>query len=146
MWLNADVLRGPGYSVVDPDPVDGARFFALCKERLAGYPLSPGWKTKSAPDATYTGDDVAAMVKALEEAGVADTELTFPVRANLASRSAAALATLLDSVPSSSLTIWSAIDDQVEADQVAALIKAVGKDRAFLDVPDALDKAIRIHM
>jgi hypothetical protein len=50
LWLNADVLPGPGFSAEEPGPVvDGDEFLRLCGAHFPNAVLSLGWTTKQPP-------------------------------------------------------------------------------------------------
>jgi hypothetical protein len=107
VWLNADVVQGPGGG---PVPFDAAQ----CLRQFSVLPtawLSLGWTT--GPCGAYTADHVAAMVSVLTEAFPNDaTErfVTFPVRHSLLQDDGAvsALRGLLAMSPLGrwSLTVW----------------------------------------
>ncbi|XP_008474004.1 uncharacterized protein LOC103511072 [Diaphorina citri] len=66
------------------------------------------------------------------------TPVTFPVRAVFATQSIELLQFLIDTSPlGSSLTIWMSTDsDKVCISKLKDLIRTIGKDRIFLDVPE----------
>ena len=74
VWLNADVLSGPGADSHPSgrDPVDPDRFLSLCSGREPGRTLSLGWTTLSArlqaeKGPAYTKESLDQMAKLLEK-------------------------------------------------------------------------------
>jgi len=109
IWLNADVLKGPGTHLA-PVPVD--RFLDAC-DQLPHATLSLGWTTGWSPFAKVVYDDahvneMVTLLEARREIQGFKRHVTFPVRASLVNSSWNALARLLRTVPDSSLTLWTA--------------------------------------
>ncbi|CAE8650459.1 unnamed protein product [Polarella glacialis] len=107
VWLNADVLPGPGlrsWSCAVP----AEAFLAAAAELCPGAHLSLGWKVNPVGwNDTYTEADCQAMAalcnKHLKEASGG---IVFAVAARVAGRDPNALAGLLRSVPNSQLLLW----------------------------------------
>lgn len=137
LWLNADVLPGPGCdqtgSVQQQPAIDAAAFLAQCQSHWPRAVLSLGWITRPPPphtdtdtqmaaptDAHYYSDaHVSAMVSLVSAAASASPsspfpQCTFPVRASLVrgSWSRATLQRLLAACPHSSLTVWTSREEQ----------------------------------
>ena len=117
IWLNADILRGPGAGSNSPIPAH--EFIDACSQ-LPNATLSIGWTTGWTPLASlaYGNDHVDEMLSLLVQRRlVMSTQqssdgtskvphITFPIRASLAKPSWAALNRLLKQIPNSSLTLW----------------------------------------
>lgn len=138
LWLNADVLAGPG---CDQPTIDAVPFLALCQSYWPRAVLSLGWTTRPPPvqphtqtaDAHYYSDeDVSAMVSLLSPSAATRSaspspsssspspfpQCTFPVRASLVRRSwsLGSLQRLLAACPHSSLTVWTSREEQQRPD------------------------------
>jgi len=66
--------------------------------------------------------------------------LTFPIRAGIAAavQSHDNIVWLLDQLPGSTLTLWGTFYDTVDVAGLARLIRLVGKERVYIDVPHGL--------
>ncbi len=150
LWLNADVLPGPGRTSDSlPNPVNPKLFLKLCSENFPTKTLSLGWTT-TADGGDYTAAHTDAMAALLKESGVlaSGIRVTFPVRAALIGKegTSATMQRLLDLKESYSLTIWSAATDVGSPPEIARFIKEIGTARVYLDVPAALKRSIREHL
>ncbi len=144
--LNADIVAGPG--TTDEAPVDPARFLSLCGRHQPGRILSLGWTTAmdstttSVPPNSYQDEHVRPMADLV--ASVKEANVTFPVRAAMAVvGSRRPLEWLLSAKPFSTLTVWSAKEDDVSGKELARFVEAVGRDRVYVDVPEQLDMDMR---
>ncbi|KAK7069768.1 hypothetical protein SK128_015090 [Halocaridina rubra] len=142
LWLNADILKGP---VGDTrDPVDADKFLTLCMEYFPQATLSVGWTTKYTTsddeDALYTKATVEEMVTTLEEKNVAQP-VTFPIRAAFVPRSLDNLDWLVETVPDSTITVWSSESDTVDIQALLALRSLIGHDAVYYDLPEDQKKA-----
>ncbi|KAI5710661.1 hypothetical protein M8J76_002417 [Diaphorina citri] len=136
LWLNADILKGPVNAPAVP--VDANQFLNTSVHHHQDAILSIGWTTSYPPEGKYTKDDhIEPMLKTLNRNKVL-TPVTFPVRAVFAAQSIELLQFLIDTSPlGSSLTIWMSTDsDKVCISKLKDLIRTIGKDRIFLDVPE----------
>lgn len=72
--------------------------------------------------------------------------VTYPVRAGLAANDIDAIKTLLKSTTftNATLTIWSSEGDSVDAAQLSKLIKEVGVDKVYVDVPKDLRSKLNL--
>lgn len=71
--------------------------------------------------------------------------VTYPVRAGLAANDIETVKALLNNTVSNNtvtLTIWSSEGDDVDAAQLSKLIKDVGVEKVYLDVPEKLKKEL----
>ncbi|XP_023289849.1 protein FAM151A isoform X2 [Orussus abietinus] len=148
LWINADILAGP-VNASKPDEL----FESFVKDTVQHFPtstLSPGWTTRygeayNITDGQYTEEHVKEMLKSLSEANVTQS-ITYPVRAGLAANNVTAMESLLKGSPlesNATLTIWSSAGDHVDKQKLSSLIKTIGVDKVYLDVPkevlDGLD-------
>ncbi|XP_071519735.1 protein FAM151B isoform X2 [Panulirus ornatus] len=142
LWLNADILKGPVEN--DDEPVDANQFLTWCAESFPQATLSVGWKTKftSADDSAgaYTEEMVKEMLGTLEANGIAQP-VTFPIRAAFVGRSLEPLEWLLDNVPDSTITVWSASSDDIDVHALVVLRDNIGPDSVYFDLPEDQQKA-----
>lgn len=139
LWLNADILHGPlNANNQTAVPVDPKRFFLGATQIPQGL-LSLGWTTRyesGKADGAYTAEHVNEMVKVLQENRV-NQSVTYPVRAYYAANSLKELQTLLTNTKANkpTLTIWSSDGDKIDPVKVSNVIKSVGVDKAYVDLP-----------
>nr|CAI5833248.1 unnamed protein product [Callosobruchus analis] len=136
LWINADILPGPINSTVKP--VHASRFFELVK-KLPNVVLSLGWTTHYGPGMVgkYKDSDIETMLHVINSNNVLN-EISFPVRAGLAAESLDELLRLLNAVKHSTLTLWSHENDNVNVNKLNNVIKEIGCDRIYIDVPESL--------
>lgn len=135
VWINADVLHGPGNSPVAP--VDADYFVSTVVKKFPTAMLSVGWTTFiNAQIEPYTHYDIGNMTDVLSRNSVIQP-VTFPVRAALAAQSGQLLANLVrSSIPGTSLTIYNSnSSDKVDMAALRSLIHDLGKDKVYLDLP-----------
>lgn len=72
--------------------------------------------------------------------------VTYPVRAGLVANNTEVIKTLLknSTFVNATLTIWSSEGDSVNAAQLSKLIKEVGVDKVYVDVPEDLRNKLDI--
>ncbi|KAL4710658.1 hypothetical protein ACJJTC_003294 [Scirpophaga incertulas] len=145
LWLNADILAGPVKAAAKP--VDADRFLQLAAAHRRAV-LSVGWTTHIGGNVTegeYSREDIGAMLRTIRENRVRQT-VTFAVRAAIASNSQPVLLDLVRETAylNSSITVWSAGEDRVEAGRLRALLLTVGLERTYLDVPPELAARLRL--
>lgn len=148
VFLNADILRGPVNATTEP--VDANAFLAQAK-LYPQFVLSVGWTTRygSEPKVTegrYTEDNVKEMIQALKGQQIAQP-ITYPVRAGLAANDTDAIKSLMkdsSSMKNVTLTVWSAEGDKVDAARLSGLIKDIGVEKVYVDVPDDLKKQLNL--
>jgi len=133
LWLNANVLRGPGDSKA---PVDADRFLSLCREHLPRATLSLGWTTTAAPG-QYSPANIVDLENLLEKFQPS-APITLPLRASMAAQSRAILVGYLSANLGTSLTIWSSKGDEVDVERLVMLIGEVGRYRVYVDVPQVV--------
>lgn len=83
------------------------------------------------------------MIKTIQENNVNQT-VTFPVRAVFAAESLETIKSLLTKISNSTLTIWSSEGDNVNVTNLRTLIKTVGLDKVYIDVPQDLEKQLHL--
>ncbi|CAH1972809.1 unnamed protein product [Acanthoscelides obtectus] len=136
LWINADILPGPINST--HEPLNAHRFLELAK-KLPNVVLSVGWTTNYGPSmfGKYKDTDIESMLHVIKTNNILN-EITFPVRAGLAAESLDELQRLLHTVKKSTLTLWSHQNDNVDVRKLNNLIKEIGCDRIYIDVPESL--------
>lgn len=149
MWINADILKGPVNSKVQP--VDADKFFTCAKE-LGNLTLSIGWTTEWGPNSkagNYSQAQVDAMIKAIEDNKINTTghPITFPVRAGIAAHSQVTLKHLYDHVSKTNrvtFTIWSSETDNVDVKHLQEFILSFGVNKVYVDVPKVLREKLNL--
>ncbi|XP_016837181.1 protein FAM151A isoform X2 [Nasonia vitripennis] len=144
LWLNADILKGPVNATDEPKPVDAAEFLKEAA-KLPQTLLSIGWTTRleettaNVTSGKYLTEQIDAMVKVIQDQKV-NQSVTYPVRACFAANDVEVLQKLLSSTKANNptLTIWSSEGDKVDAAKLSTVIKTVGLDKVFVDVPQTL--------
>ncbi len=133
IWLNADILRGPG-AVVDALGLNPHQFLQNCKI-LPHAALSLGWTTgfdhfslfNSKDDKLYEHCYVDAMLAICNDPSLVHPmqELTFPIRASLARESWHELERLVNlnsytnpNRPQPSITLWTGVEGVPENDLI----------------------------
>lgn len=153
LWLNADVLSGPGALT---SPLDAVQFIRHCIEFQPNAVLSLGWgSTLLSVTRQYTSAMVDEMVNLCttpsiprslkDDVGVthmlapyeAATHITFAVSFQYAMASVAELKDLLKRVPGSSLTLFSGVGSfGVTRQQRQESLRVFDPKRLFLDLKD----------
>jgi len=141
LWINADIIDGPGLNLISNKIVNADIFLALANKYAPMATVSPGFTT-SAFGYAYTLDQMNAMIESLitnNYFGV-DKSITFPIRAIYAAPSQRAIEYLLDSTDSlttginSTLTIWGTDDiTNEELEALKSFINYIGKHRTYVD-------------
>lgn len=141
LFLNADILPGP----VDAKtvPVDPTSFLDGAIKTFPDSVLSVGWTTRYGSEShitegQYTEEQIEKMVDTLTKNKVAQS-VTYPVRAGLAANDINVMKTLIDrssSFGNATLTIWSSQGDKVDTNKLSQLIKTIGIDKVYVDVPE----------
>ena len=143
LWLNADILKGPGSNSQSNPPVDPQEFITKCTSTYPTATLSLGWTTEWYEGITSRGY-TQSMVEEMESICRNTTQvITFPIRAIYVRRSWGPLEWLLDTSSRYTLTIWSAVDDDVQVEDLVWLTEQIDKRRLYMDLPPELDDAFR---
>lgn len=145
VWLNADILAGPvDADTTDTKPVEAREFLLGAAASLPESTLSIGWTTRYGSKfniikGSYTEEQTKKMIAAIAESNTKQS-ITYPVRAGLAANSITVLSNLLKetSANAPTLTIWSSENDTVDAAALSALVKEIGVDKVYIDVPEDL--------
>ncbi|KAI4501463.1 hypothetical protein M0802_003340 [Mischocyttarus mexicanus] len=140
LFLNADILPGPVNA--ETVPVDPTTFLSIAKSFPESI-LSVGWTTRygsefQITDGQYTDEHVQKMVETLSK-NMVNQSVTYPVRAGLAANNISSIKTLIDrssSFGNATLTIWSSQGDKVDTNKLSELIKTIGVDKVYIDVPE----------
>lgn len=143
LWLNADILSGPVNATTTP--VDATQFLAVAKQ-FKNSTLSIGWTTNygaNFPSSSYSKEQIDEMLATIRNNNVTQI-VTFPVRAGIAAESLDNIKVLLQNVSDSTLTIWSSEGDNVNVTNLRNLIKTVGLDNVYVDVPTDLESQLRL--
>ncbi|XP_031772285.1 protein FAM151B isoform X3 [Apis florea] len=147
VFLNADILEGPTNATATP--VDAKSFVGQAKA-YPEYTLSVGWTTNYTENGTentdrYTEQQIQRMISTLKEQKVAQP-VTYPVRAGLAANDASVIKKLMENsdIKNASLTVWSSERDKVDADKLSQLIREIGVEKVYVDVPDDLMAKLRL--
>lgn len=143
-WINADIYRGPLNS--ETNPVDALAFFKGVKD-LKGAILSTGWTTRWGPDfkeGKYTEQQVAEMVNGIKSNNITN-DITFPVRAGIASQSISELSHLYQSLNETnnvSFTLWSPESDFINIDKLREFIVHFGVEKVYVDLPSNISEML----
>lgn len=148
VFLNADILAGP-VKADAPDVLPNT--FVEAAKSYGNLTLSIGWTTKTvggnAANQTegYLEEHVKAVIDLLKDKKLSQP-ITYAVRANFAALSQPQMEKLVNSteVKHATLTIWSSEDDAVNATELSNLIKKVGVNNVYLDVPSKLKAQLKL--
>jgi hypothetical protein len=91
----------------------------------------------------YSTEHITKMLDTLKENGITQP-ITYPVRAGLAANDIEVVKNLLNNNTKATLTIWSSKGDSVDAAQLSKLIKDVGLDKVYVDVPEDLKNKLSL--
>lgn len=133
MWLNADVLPGPGGVA---SPLDPHKFLSALGPLSEGTVLSLGWTTgwtEGAENPGYSWEMVHAMEEICKSL---KCPVTFPVRAALMGQSAPQLLWLLQQSHRYSLTVWTGQNDIFKLDDLFLFRRQLQPMRVYYDLPD----------
>lgn len=139
LWLNADILSGPGTTSELSQPVDAEDFIHTCTQMFPSATLSLGWTTAWSKEIASEGY-TQSMADEMENICRNTTQvITFPLRAVYVKRSWEPLRGLLESSDRYTLTVWSSVGDEVDVQDLVWLIGQVDKMRLYMDLPPELD-------
>uniref|UniRef100_V9IDE0 Protein FAM151B n=1 Tax=Apis cerana TaxID=7461 RepID=V9IDE0_APICE len=152
VFLNADILEGPTNATATPvDP----KFFVTQAKTYPKYTLSVGWTTSYASSENntenidrYTEQQVQRMINTLKEQQVTQP-VTYPVRAGLAANDINVMKMLMENstgsgIKNATLTVWSSEGDKVNAEKLSQLIREIGVEKVYVDVPKELMDKLRL--
>lgn len=143
LWLNGNILTGPGANSKTNPPFDAKMFITTCTMAYPNATLSLGWTTEwysGIKNKSYTHDMVEKMEKICRNTSQI---ITFPIRAVYVRDSWGPLKWLLDSSKRYTLTIWSSVNDDVDVRDLMFLIKQIDKRRLYMDLPPDLNNALQ---
>ncbi|KAK0175227.1 hypothetical protein PV327_008993 [Microctonus hyperodae] len=149
VWLNADIINGPTKL---SSPVDANEFLSGAAENFPECTLSVGWTTSSHPILgnnsladNYSQQQIQEMIDTLSKNNITQ-RVTYPVRAAIAANSFSLWSELLKNTTKNhpTLTIWSSELDYVDAGKLSKLIRDIGVDKVYVDVPDKLWEKLNI--
>jgi hypothetical protein len=122
VWVNADVLPGPGKR--EPDQlIDAEELIRLVLAHCTPVPvLSLGWRVGLSPFDRYTQDDINCMLALLERTGLHrfDSQLVFAVWVRMVLRDPVPILSLLTRLSGAQLLVWSATGELPLSHQVSA--------------------------
>lgn len=135
MWINADVLSGPGGQA---RPLEPQAFLSALRILPTNTVLSLGWTTGWTADKESQGYSWD-MVYAMEEiCRTLEHPVTFPVRAALLAQSFSQLTWLLQQSDRYTLTVWTGQSDRVTLLDLLPYRKNFDISRIYYDLPDCL--------
>lgn len=96
----------------------------------------------------YTEQQIQRMINILKEQNVTQP-VTYPVRAGLAANDIKAMKMLMENstesgIKNATLTVWSGEGDKVNAEKLSQLIKEIGVENVYVDVPKELMDKLRL--
>ncbi|XP_077276580.1 protein FAM151B isoform X1 [Temnothorax americanus] len=148
VFLNADILSGPVNATTAP--LNAKDFLKGANDTIPEAVLSVGWTTRYGKESNitegrYTTEQLKKMVDTLKENRVTQP-VTYPVRAGLAANDIDGITALLKNTTfaNATLTIWSSEGDSVDAAQLSKLIREVGVDKVYVDVPKDLRSKLNL--
>jgi hypothetical protein len=134
VWLNADILPGPGY---DGSPLDAQKFLGMCIDFCPDCHLSLGWKVSVLDRHPYDSEHMETMSSMLTAHNL--TGVVFAACARLVSYDPSPLAALLEKFPQSQLLLWTGTGEpplqQARAEYLQGVFKENGlHERVGFDV------------
>lgn len=144
MWISADILFGP-ISIAGEHPVNASQFLEGAKSIENAW-LSLGWATIYGPYilGQYGDHNIVEVFDLLNQHNPKN-RITFSVRAGLAETSVTQMKTLVRKRKDYTLTIWSQDDDYVKVNVLRSLIRTIGVDRVFIDLPDSIKSQLNLN-
>ncbi|XP_056129517.1 protein FAM151B isoform X2 [Lampris incognitus] len=133
VWLNADILPGPGGTAAPLDPQAFLDAIGTCSSHAV---LSLGWTTGWTADTTnpaYSWDNICEME---EVCRTLKSPVTFPVRVALLAQSFCQLKWLLQKSDRYTLTVWTGQHDKFEVQDLLRYRQEFGKHKIYYDLPD----------
>ncbi|XP_036454717.1 protein FAM151B isoform X2 [Colossoma macropomum] len=131
VWINADILPGPGGHAT---PLDTQAFLQAVALRAEGDVLSLGWTTGWSPDTDNPGyswemvQQMEAVCRPLRQ------PVTFPVRAALLPQSFPQLQWLLQQSDRYTLTVWTGQSDMLNVEDLLPYRQNFNKSRIYYDL------------
>lgn len=141
MWLNADILRGPGGDMTI-QPVDAHKFLEQV-QKMHNVVLAIGWTTSWMPNSekSYKKENTNAMLEALKENMILDYKdlaFNFHVHAGYAIRSKEVLKDFYEEVKKTNpitYTVWADSKRGINAKELNKFIHSFGVENVYIDLP-----------
>ncbi|NXG02170.1 F151B protein, partial [Sakesphorus luctuosus] len=130
VWINADVLVGPGGSCV---ALDAQRFLSAVTSACPDVTLSLGWTTGWSCHQT-AGYEWPMVREMSELCRALPQPVTFPVRATLVPRSLSELRWLLQQSDRYTLTVWTGKEDMCSVEDLLCIRENFDKSRVYYDI------------
>lgn len=136
IFLNADVIPGPGYDVNTAlDGIQAEEFLELCKQHCPGALLSLSWKVKLPSCIPYASEHIEAMEQTVRQFELPPEQLVFAVNARVADMNVQPLQKILDTFPGSQMLFWTATGEPALSTRVRKRLEgAFAKGRIGFDV------------
>mmetsp|Transcript_15339 Transcript_15339/g.20146 ORF Transcript_15339/g.20146 Transcript_15339/m.20146 type:complete len:284 (-) Transcript_15339:389-1240(-) len=106
VYLNADILPGPGVSPEKYNHIDADKFLSLCASVCPDAALSLGWKMQLPTSVPYSTYHIEAMISALNKHTIRGSSVVFAMNARCAHLDLDPIKLLLHKVPGSQLLLW----------------------------------------
>lgn len=140
VWLNADILPGPGGKAV---PVNPQAFLDAVASGSHEDTLSLGWTTGWVANSDNPGYSWDMVQKMEEVCGILKQPVTFPVRAALLPQSYSQLYWLLQQSDRYSLTVWTGQSDALAVGDLHNYRKGFEKTQIYYDLLDSQRSDLR---
>lgn len=131
VWINADILAGPGGKAT---PVDPHVFLQEVAQRSENDVLSLGWTTGWTADVDNPGYSWEMVHQMEELCRFLKQPVTFPVRAALLPASFPQFQWLLEQSNRYSLTVWTGKDDALNVNDLMPYRKIFSNTRIYYDL------------
>lgn len=131
IWINADILPGPGGSA---NPVDATEFLQTVSLFFPDVTFSLGWTTGWLPGQKNAGYSWEMAKEMAEICNTLSQQVTFPVRAALVRQSWPALQWLLQTSDRYSLTVWAGKDDIYSVEDLLYIREHSKEHQIFYDL------------
>ncbi|XP_066510746.1 protein FAM151B-like isoform X2 [Hoplias malabaricus] len=131
VWINADILPGPGGQAT---PLDVESFLQAVALRAEGEVFSLGWTTGWFPDTDNPGYSWEMVQQMEEVCRPLKQPVTFPVRAALLHRSFPQLQWLLQQSERYTLTVWTGQNDMLNVEDLLLYRQNFSKSRIYYDL------------
>ena len=145
LWLNADLVPGPGYALGVTLPIDADTFIASALGVLPEGVLSLGWKMSplvAFMGGGYTEARCRAMRSLLERHRLLDKPLVLAVSARVVALNPGPLRSLVHSLPKVELLVWTGTGEpavtlrfveHIRHAFVGAMMKSSGETSSIID-------------
>ncbi|XP_057686838.1 protein FAM151B isoform X1 [Corythoichthys intestinalis] len=134
VWINADVLTGPGNRGA---PLDPQAFLAAVRTLPTNVVLSLGWTTQWTAGTDNPGYSWEMVHEMEDICRGLEHLITFPVRAALLAQSVSELTWLLQQSDRYSLTVWTGKNDKFQVQDLLPYRTCIDITRICYDLPEA---------